>query len=435
MGLTTVQEHALKILPPSVLSEPNFDLFEFLHSHKVDFKDTQVIKMQEIVDSFTEHVIEHSEKKQFKNKKKQLEQVFDDLGKKLNTILWNYDPKNEIVQINWELLSDFYDLLKHIKRADERKIQWAIYHLFSQGQRKIPIESVKNIISDVKITNFEKLLNKVITEAKKDGMKIDLLDSQIVITNKLDNKEDAKTVKLCLADKLEFYSRSPRRSLESDMLDLLDQGSYSNQEISAILEVDKSPVSKAMKKLLKSDEIKWSSAGTRGSHYYTTNCLNCPFGTTLESCRKESVSFIISSLKNDFGLDLKEKDFEQIEENQTLMHVKNTLREAKKEKNTKIESSIIYTLNRIYGTVFVKTMTSENLKLKKTPYVSLSPILEKMPILYLIGFQQGQASGANLVDVIMRQVLEPYLNKKQYKEVIDRIFQEVNKIKSDMSSK
>ena len=106
-----------------------------------------------------------------------------------------------------------------------------------------------------------------------------------------------------------------------------------------------------MHKLKEKDKIVLSSFGQRGTRYFTTNCDNCPFGTTKESCKKEALSFIISSFHDDYGIDLSIDDLDDVESNQALLKMKRIIMNAKKEKSTKMEQNLGANLDKIFGRV------------------------------------------------------------------------------------
>ncbi len=321
----------------------------------------------------------------------------------------------------WVLLGKGYVL--HIKKAEGRTLQWVIYFLYSRGNKNISIIKLKEQIKDFKIKNVETLLKKIINELKTHGLDISLEKSEIIISH----KKDSKTIKQILVNTLEYYSRRPAKSLEAEILDLLEHGSFSNQEICNVLDVDKSQVSKTMKNLLNEKKIKWSSHGLRGSHFYTTNCSNCPFGTNIETCRSKSISAIISSVQKDFGTKLTPKNFENIEDNQSLLFMNHTLTLGKKEKSTSLELKTATALTDLYSKIYQDIMKKQQLAKPKSAYVDLTKFLEKTPLTYLVGFVQGTQNGSQLMDVLLGQVLKPLISKKQEKQIHERIAQEFNK--------
>ena len=180
-------------------------------------------------------------------------------------------------------------------------------------------------------------------------------------------KKMTKIVPHYLSDAIEEPSRRSPGELEEEILELIDEGSYSNQEISQALLIDEGFVSRTIGKLRDQDKIVLSSFGQRGARYFTTNCDNCPFGTTKASCRKEAISFIAEAFMNDFGMDLTANDFDSVEANQALLKIKRVVMMARKEKNTKLERSIGKSLEILLSEavdkfVDVETPDSKNVK-------------------------------------------------------------------------
>ncbi|MEJ2260642.1 MAG: hypothetical protein P8X83_03135, partial [Nitrosopumilaceae archaeon] len=142
------------------------------------------------------------------------------------------------------------------------------------------------------------------------------------------------------------------------------------------------------------DTIILSSFGERGARYFTTNCENCPFGTTKAACRKESLSYIIDYFKKCFGVDLTSPDFDGIEENQALLKIKRIVSMAKKEKNTKLERSISSGLSELFGTAVDKSLQIKSKNAKTPGDVSLKTDdqLFKLPILFHLGLYKGAQS-------------------------------------------
>ncbi len=202
--------------------------------------------------------------------------------------------------------------------------------------------------------------------------------------------------------------RRSRGELEESILDLIDEGSYSNQEISKILQVDDTMVSKSMNKLKEKNKIVLSSFGQRGTRYFTTNCDNCPFGTTKDSCKKESLSFIINSFHNDFGIDLTIDELNDIESNQALLKMKRIIINAKKDKTTKMEQNLGTNLDKLLGRVVENSLElSVPKKSAKIPQikVKIKSEISNLPLLYQLGLSKGAKSGVQLVDRILKHAM------------------------------
>ena len=80
--------------------------------------------------------------------------------------------------------------------------------------------------------------------------------------------------------KIEEATRRSPGEIEKEILELIDEGSYSATEISEVLRIDEATISRTVFKIEKKMiESLYLVFGDRGSRYYTTNCDNCPFGT------------------------------------------------------------------------------------------------------------------------------------------------------------
>ena len=214
-----------------------------------------------------------------------------------------------------------------------------------------------------------------------------------------------KLVSHYLADAIEEPSRRSPGELEHEVLELIDEGSYSNQEISQALLVDEGLISRTVSKLRDQDKIILSSFGQRGARYFTTNCDNCPFGTTKSSCRKEALSYIISAFMQDFGLDLTANDFDSVETNQALLKIKRIVMMARKEKNTKLERNLGKNLAILLSKV-VDKFTEVELPDRKSPNVpeikmQVTSDLSKLPLLYQLGLRKGAQGGIHLMDEML----------------------------------
>jgi len=200
-------------------------------------------------------------------------------------------------------------------------------------------------------------------------------------------------------------SRRSPGELEKEILELVDEGSYSNQEISQMLIVDEGLVSRTIGKLRDQDKIILSSFGKRGARYFTTNCDNCPFGTTKASCRKEALSYIISTFMQDFGLDLSANDFDSVETNQALLKIKRIVMMARKEKNTKLERNMGQNLDALLSKAVDKFIEIESPDVKNPNpaeiKMQVTSNLANLPMLYQLGLKKGAQGGIHLMDEML----------------------------------
>src|SRR6185312_4471811 len=301
MGISKANVLALGSLPPHVMSEPYYDFFQFLDSESTLLLKVPIIERSQLLEQFYQVLKEYYTKKEFENKKDSIKKSYDYLLKKLHSISFLRDDEQFVSEIKLDKLREFYSLIKHIKKSDERKIRWAIFNLFSSGKRSISLKELKTSLAEFKISNLERMINKIIQQASVDGLNIILKNEMITIDHKITDEN----VVHHLVEHVEYVSRRSRGELEQQILDLLDEGSYSNQEIAEICDADKSMVSKTMNQLEKVDKtIVYSSGGPRGIRYYTTNCENCPWGFERQECKKNATEYISNHLLREFDMKL-----------------------------------------------------------------------------------------------------------------------------------
>ena len=104
-----------------------------------------------------------------------------------------------------------------------------------------------------------------------------------------------------LVANLDEPMRRPKGQIESGILDLLDTGGFSNDQLSRILVADASTVSRSIKRLKKDRQLVGTGGfGEYRRTYWITNCDNCPWNYKKEDCRVESLEKITAAYR-DFG--------------------------------------------------------------------------------------------------------------------------------------
>ncbi|MHA7734756.1 hypothetical protein [Nitrosopumilus sp. S6] len=412
MGLSSTNLHALRIFLPSSLLDNSIEFFEFLRYETKSLRDEHTI----LKDNFLEMIPKSTKiKKASKIKKPVITKQFEEFCKILDRTLFVKNTKDELSEIKWTRIDNFCKLLRLIERSDERKIRWALYHIFSTGKTKISKQNLNELLKDFKIKNIDKILAKIIKTETLSGLDA-TYDGKTFIIN---HDSGDKLVSHYLADAIEEPSRRSPGELEEEILDLIDEGSYSNQEISQALLLDEGLVSRTIGKLRDQDKIILSSFGQRGARYFTTNCDNCPFGTTKASCRKEAISYIASAFMEDFGLDLSAKDFESVEANQALLKIKRIVMMARKEKNTKLERNLSENLDNLLSKV-VDKFTEIETPDKKSPSVpeikmEVTSNISKLPLLYQLGLKKGARGGIHLMDEMLHLASKSIQNDDRIK--------------------
>lgn len=428
MGLSSPILNGLRVFSPPSLLDNSIEFFEFLRYETKSLRNENTV----LKDDFLEVIPKSTKiKKVSKSKKSDIAKQFEEFCKTLDRTLYVKNTKDELVDIKWLRIDNFCKLLRLIERSDERKIRWALYNLFAIGKTKISKQNLNEILQDFKIKNLDKVLAKIIKVETLSGLDA-TYDGKTFIIN---HDYDDKLVSHYLADAIEEPSRRSPGELEGEILDLIDEGSYSNQEISQALLVDEGLVSRTIGKLRDQDKIILSSFGQRGARYFTTNCDNCPFGTTKVSCRKEAISYIASTFMQDFGLDLSANDFQSVETNQALLKIKRIVMMARKEKNTKLERNLGENLDILLSRVVdkfteietpdKKSMSIPEIKMELTSNIS------KLPMLYQLGLRKGTMGGIHLMDEILH-LASKSIKKEDRMKIKKHALGETNKFLKNM---
>lgn len=397
MGLSNQYLTALRVFPPNSILEKSLEFFEFLKYETKQFRSDTIVSKDELFES----IKKSSKIKQPKSKKSSLTKEFDAFLKDLDRTLFIKNSPDEISEIKWKSIDGFCSLLRLIERSDERKVRWALYSIFRSGTSKISVSKISSLLKDFKIKNLEKTIAKILKAENLSGLDAEFDKKNLVINHDTNDK----LVYHYLADAIEESSRRSPGELEEEILKLIDEGSYSNQEISQALLVDEGLVSRIIGRLRDQDKIVLSSFGQRGARYFTTNCENCPFGTTQASCRKEALAYIISTFQQDFGLELTANDFDSVETNQALLKIKRIVMNARKEKTTKLEQNIGENLATLLSRVVDKFTEIESPD-KKNPNVpeitiEVTKNLANLPMLYQLGLKKGAQGGIHLMDEML----------------------------------
>ncbi|WP_300323298.1 winged helix-turn-helix domain-containing protein [Nitrosopumilus sp.] len=398
VGLSFSNLSGLRVFPPISIKNKTLEFFEFLKYETKSFRNETIVSKEELLDAIT---LSSKIKQVSKIKKSELVKQFEDFLKELDRSLFVKNSKTEISDIKWKQIDIFCNLLRLIERSDERKVRWALYYLFAANNLKIPTVTLTKLLKDFKIKNLEKIITKIIKTETLSGLDARYDGIHFVINH---DKND-KLVPHYLSDAIDEPSRRSPGELEEEILKLIDEGSYSNQEISQALQIDEGLVSRTIAKLREEDKIILSSFGQRGSRYFTTNCENCPFGTTKASCRKEAISYIAEAFMHDFGLDLSANDFDPVETNQAILKIKRIVMMSRKEKNTKLEINLSENLEKLLSKVVDKFTEIETPDKK----ISLSEIkmnvpadMSKLPLLYQLGLKKGAQGGIHLMDEMLQ---------------------------------
>ena len=398
MGLSTSNLSGLRVFPPASVTNRTLEFFEFLRYETKAYRDDDILLKRDLLDTIPKST---KIKQVSKIKKSEIIRLFEEFTKDLDRTLFLKNSKDEMSDIKWKRIDSFCSLLRLIERSDERKVRWALYHLFATGMLKIQKEKITELLKDFQIKNLDKILAKIIKVETLSGLDAQY-DGKVFVIN---HEKDDKIVSHYLSDAIEEPSRRSPGELEKEILELIDEGSYSNQEISQALLIDEGLVSRTIGKLRDQEKIVLSSFGRRGARYFTTNCDNCPFGTTKASCRKEAISYIATAFMQDFALDLSANDFDSVEANQVLLKIKRIVMMARKEKNTKLERNIGESLDKLLSKAvdkFVEVEVPDERNLKVSEFImTVKKDLANLPMLYQLGLKKGAQGGIHLMDEML----------------------------------
>jgi len=378
MALSSSVLIALKKLEPNLLNSPHFSFFEFMKYDTDDLRNERILLKKDLIERF-----KNSERQKNTKPSKTLQRDFYDFSKILSELRLAEDGGDTLESIKWEKITDICNILRKIESSDEKKVRWALLHLLAKGNREIKTNEIKSLLKNFKISNIDRALQKIIKTEINSGLTVDFDDEKISI------ESEEKLAEHYVADAIEEKSRRSPGEIEKDVLELLDEGSYSNQEISRILEIDEAIVSRVMTKLRNQNKLVLSSFGTKGFRFYTTNCQNCPFGKSISSCRKEAISYIVSAFKEAYGIELTSQDFEGIESNQALLNIKRITKMSKKFTMTKLESNMYENYETLLQRVVHNSIGVSESKNKVSQEITVSPNLSKLPKIFQMGLKAG----------------------------------------------
>jgi DNA-binding transcriptional regulator GbsR (MarR family) len=199
------------------------------------------------------------------------------------------------------------------------KILYALSLFSESGATEVSTDKIVEKVRSSDVETIEKFLTRLHFEKR---------DSQWFLPH------DTKEAPQELIEKIEVPGRLPAGQAAYTCIHLLDSAHLSATEIVEITGIDKSTISRALKKLGNEDLIELTrKKGPFGEVYYTTNCDNCGFGKDKEECRDEVISEVKKLLK-DHELILVDVDWSGFS-NQTLNRLAQDLTSLKAEKSVK----------------------------------------------------------------------------------------------------
>jgi len=413
MALSSSVLNALKKTEPDLLHSLHFSFFEFMKYDTDDLRNERIILKKDLVERF-----KNSERQKNMKHSKALLADFSAFSKILSDLRLAEDDENTLEAIKWEKITDICNILRKIESSDEKKVRWALLHLVAKGNKEIQIDAVKKLLKNFKISNIDRTLQKILKTEINSGLTVNFDNKRIFI------ESEEKLTEHYIADAIEEKSRRSPGEIEKDILELLDEGSYSNQEISRILEIDEAIVSRVMTKLRNQNKLVLSSFGTKGFRFYTTNCQNCPFGKSISSCRKEAISYIVSAFKEAYGIELTSQDFENIETNQALLGIKRITKMSKKFTMTKLESNMYENYDALLQRVVNNSIDIQSTKNKNSAMIDVSSNLSKLPKIFQMGLKSGIQSEIQL----MKNQLSQTKDKSKTSEMLSKVIKDSNKV-------
>lgn len=418
MGLSKSALLGLKIFPPHSIHTNDLDFLETLKFGTNDLRNEESIDKEVFLQRFVERTKSVKPKIALPEKKSSQKKLLEEFCKILDKTLMIKNNDSLLNEIKWEQIDEFCNMLRKIERSDDRKVRWALYYLWRLGKTEISTKEINKLLTDFKSKKLPKIIKKILKRETGSGFVAEFDENRLKINHQIDDK----LVWHYLGDEIGESSRRSPGEIEKEILELIDEGSYSATEISDILQIDEATISRTLSKLRKNEKIILSSFGERGARYFTTHCDNCPFGTTKAACRKEALSYIIDYFKTCFSVELASPDFDGIEENQAILKIKRIVSMAKKEKNTKLERSISLGLAELFGTAVDKSMEIKTMKKNSLGDVKLKTedSLFKLPVLFHLGLFKGSQTSYNLINEIIKNTKEiPKSERMKIKKMVE----------------
>lgn len=250
-----------------------------------------------------------------------------------------------------EKITDLYSQIDFIKKSKERKIWWTWYYFYSEKEYVFSVQKIKKYNPTLNEKEIEKILDtKIIPQCEHKGINFKRDGNNYVIGR----DQNIRLIRGYITGILDSYSRSRSQDLEWNILDLLDKSPYSNSDLVEILGVDKSVISRKIKHLRRRQICNTCESPTSvGRLYWLTNCDNCPWSYTKEQCRDKSIRSLIEICKKRYDLDLDPSYFDDIDYNQTLVHLVDLFKEIPNRNPYETEKRVY--LDRIFHDIINKT--------------------------------------------------------------------------------
>jgi len=419
MALSSSIMEALKTLEPDTLNSSVFSFFEFFKYDTDDLRNEKILFKKDLIDRY-----EKSVRQKTHAHSNSLKSDFYAFTKILDTLRLADDADDVLEDIEWEKITEICNIFRKIETSNEKKVRWALLYLLSKGN-EILVDDLKLLVANFKISNVERLLEKILKTETNSGLGVKFDGNKLVMDT------EQRLTEHYIADAIEEKSRRSPGEIEKEILELLDEGSYSNQEISNIIDVDEAVVSRVMTKLRNQNKLVLSSFGNKGFRYYTTNCQNCPFGKTLSSCRKDAISDIVNAFKDAHGVELTSQDFEDVESNQALLNIKRTVTMSKKYTMTKLESNMYENFEKLLEMVVKNSIKIKHAKNQKSSEITVSSNMSKLPKIFQIGLKIGIDYEIKLMKSLITDTKKDQFTTS---DVLSKMIKDSNKILQSLES-
>jgi DNA-binding Lrp family transcriptional regulator len=269
---------------------------------------------------------------------------------------------DSISLIEYDKIEELVSLLRHISRSKERMLKWTCYYCFANGKATFKTKDILAHIPELE-GKIEEKLDALFKKCAVLGLNSAKKKDQYTINHVISDRIVADA----LISDIELLSRWTTVGLEYDILRILDVSPQSNSDLAKILDVDKATISRTIRRLVKEEEaIKPAKHfGSYGKQYWITNCQMCPWQYTKESCRKESIETLQTIFRERYGLELDDSSFQDIEHNQSLMHLKEVFSEMPEQNYIEIEkrSVLIKLLRKL-----ISKIGAENIVIRNSEY-------------------------------------------------------------------
>jgi DNA-binding transcriptional regulator GbsR (MarR family) len=170
------------------------------------------------------------------------------------------------------LVSDIYD-----------KLLFGISRLSEDSRSQFVTDEISNVVQSSEREGAERILKRLHFQRHDDIWKLPV-----------EVRKNPESV----IERIELPLRLSPGFAVSQCLPFLDTNSLSLTELSEVTKMDKSTISRTLKRLSEADLIVLAKRkGPHGELYYITNCDNCPFRKDKEECRSESVKLIEKTMK------------------------------------------------------------------------------------------------------------------------------------------